>query len=392
MTRRTICIIAFSPIARDARVLRQIKYLSRQYDLIVIGQGAAPDEWADSAAVTWRRVDIRRRRALGLLRLPLLFLSRFNARLFDAWYWSSLAHRDAYAAAEQAAPDDLAAIHANDWNTLPIALRLARRRGAKVVLDLHEYAPLEFEHRLVWRLVFPAAIRGLLRRSAALVAASITVAPGIAERYRHELGFDPIVILNAPEVVEHHDHPIDPGRIRFIHHGSAQRGRQLELIVDAIALSGPHVEVQFMLVGDPSYIAELRRRASHVAAGRIRFREPVAPDEIADALAPSDLGIYLLAPTGYNEAQALPNKLFDFIGAGLAVLVGPNTAMAAFVREHGIGRVASSLDPSAIAEEIRTLTPAELEDMRSASRSIRRTVNAATEMAKLQALYRRLLT
>ena len=391
MTRQTICIIAFSPLARDARVLRQIKYLAREYDLVVVGQGAAPDEWANNPAVTWTRVDIRRRRALGLLRLPLLFLSRFSARLFNAWYWSSPAHRDAYAAADRVVPDDLAAIHANDWNTLPIALRLVRKRRAKVVLDLHEYAPLEFEHRLLWRLVFPSAIRGLLVRSAALVSASITVAPGIAERYRTEVGLEPTVILNAPEVIEQPNHSIDPDRIRLIHHGSAHRGRQLELIIDAIGLSGPSIELEFMLVGDSSYIEELRRRAAHLAAGRIRFRDPVAPDGIAGVVALSDVGIYLLAPTGYNEAQALPNKLFDFIGAGLAVVVGPDTAMAAFVREHRIGLVMSSLDPLAMAEELKGLTPAAIEDMRAASRSLRRTFNAATEMTKLLALYRRLL-
>jgi hypothetical protein len=41
-SRPTICIISFSPIARDARVLRQIDYLAPHYDLAVLGHGASP--------------------------------------------------------------------------------------------------------------------------------------------------------------------------------------------------------------------------------------------------------------------------------------------------------------------------------------------------------------
>lgn len=53
----TICIISFSPIARDARVLRQIDHLTPHYDLVVLGYGAPPKRWRNADSVRWFSVD-----------------------------------------------------------------------------------------------------------------------------------------------------------------------------------------------------------------------------------------------------------------------------------------------------------------------------------------------
>jgi hypothetical protein len=55
--RKSICIIALSPIAKDARVLRQIRYLSPLFDLTVIGYGPPHPEFADSPAIRWVQLD-----------------------------------------------------------------------------------------------------------------------------------------------------------------------------------------------------------------------------------------------------------------------------------------------------------------------------------------------
>jgi glycosyltransferase involved in cell wall biosynthesis len=392
MKRQTIAVISFSPIARDARVLRQLRYLAPDYDLIVVGQGPVPDQWAGRAGVTWVNADKKWRRIVAIARLPILLLSRFSSRVFDLWYWSSPAHLAAFAAADRVAPPDLAAIHANDWNTLPLALRLASTRASRVVLDLHEFAPLEFEERLLWRAFYPAPIRALLRRSASRLAATITVAPAIAERYRLEFGLDPVVVLNAPDSAEVPDHAVNPEGIRMIHHGAAKHGRQLELLINVLARCHPRFSLDFMLVGEAGYVADLRDRARRLVGNRVRFREPVVPDQVLAVIAEYDIGFYLLPPAGYSAAEALPNKLFDYVGAGAAIVVGPTHAMAAFVREHGIGLVTESFDEEVVANELNHLDASQIEAMRARSRDIRQTYNGATEMAKVVALYQGLLT
>lgn len=106
-------------------------------------------------------------------------------------------------------------------------------------------------------------------------------------------------------------------------------------MIDTIRLCDRRYHLSFMLVGDEGYIRHLRIYADRVAPGRVTFLDPVAPDQIMPKIASFDMGIYLLQPTNYNSSIALPNKLFDFIHAGLAVCVGPSPGMAAFVRECG---------------------------------------------------------
>ncbi|HLX34648.1 MAG TPA: glycosyltransferase [Candidatus Limnocylindrales bacterium] len=384
--------MAISPIAIDARVLRQIDYLAPHFDLVVTGLGEPPSSVANRPGLRWVEMKLRYRRLASVIRLPLLFLSRFGSeRILEAWYWSSPTHRAAYRNLLAALPTGVIGVHANDWITLPMALRLRRERGARVVLDLHEYAPLEFEERRMWRLIYPRPITVLLKRSARMVDASITVAPTIAERYEREFGLHPVVVLNVPESESLPNHRPEAARIRLIHHGVAQRQRQLELAIEAVARADARFTLDFMLIGNPAYVAELKARAAARAPNRVHFREPVPPALVPTTIAAYDLGVFFLPPTGYSKAQALPNKLFDFMRAGLGVVVGPTPAMAAFVREHQIGTVARSFDPTDLAAALSELSEAEIEAMRDASRRTGETFTAAKEMAKVVDLYQGLL-
>src|SRR4051812_418921 len=53
--RRRVCIIAFSNIQADGRVLRQARTLARDFDVMVCGFGEDPFT-KDSHSVVWRRL------------------------------------------------------------------------------------------------------------------------------------------------------------------------------------------------------------------------------------------------------------------------------------------------------------------------------------------------
>jgi len=95
-----------------------------------------------------------------------------------------------------------------------------------------------------------------------------------------------------------------------------------------------------MLVGSVSYIEQLRKLAAQLAPNRIFFHDPVPPAQIVQQIQRYDVGLYLLEPSNYNRAMGTPNKLFDFIAAGLGVCIGPSPAMAELVHQYGIGVVA----------------------------------------------------
>src|SRR5207237_6119118 len=101
--------------------------------------------------------------------------------------WHTRRFAEAYNYALNSGAD---AIHANDWQALPIAIEVARRTGARVVFHQHEYAELEREDSWIWRLLVSPALQHLIskytRDPDAPVHAFITVCGPIAERYRRE--------------------------------------------------------------------------------------------------------------------------------------------------------------------------------------------------------------
>ncbi len=387
--RPTICIISFSPIARDARVLRQIQYLAPQYDLIVLGYGAPPERWKNDTRVRWLSVDPPRWYERQHTKVLLITGKIWKPSIcYELWYYLQRLHVQAFACLKHLHAD---LVYANDWQALPLGWRLAARWNTPLILDLHEYAPLEREEQWKWRLFVAPAIDYFLRRYAVHADATLTVAPAIAQRYDEEYGFLPTVVLNAPEYVAVNDHAVDPQTIRLIHHGGAIRARRLELMIDTIRFCDRRYHLSFMLVGDEGYIQHLRAYADRVAPGRVTFLDPVTPDQVVRQIAVCDMGFYLLQPTNYNNSIALPNKLFDFIHAGLAVCVGPSPGMASFVREWQCGVVAPSFDPQAVAAMLNRLDVNDIAAMRRASRVAAARINASTEMTKVVDLCDRLL-
>jgi glycosyltransferase involved in cell wall biosynthesis len=394
--RKSICIISFSPIASDARVLRQIEYLSPHYDVTIIGEGEAYSAWKQMPSVKWvptlqinPETSLRRllQRTSGI---SMLLAGRLHPVAFYHWYWRQLIMKDTLSKAVASGAD---AFHANDWNALPIAVEAARQvGGARVVFDAHEYAPLEFENRFIWRLAYSSMIKYMLHRYAPEVDVSMTVAPAIAERYRREFQMETIVVLNAPSARE-----LPPARekradVRLIHHGAAIPDRRLEVMIEALARCQSRYTLHFMLTGaDSGYANHLKKLSHELTPGRVFFHDPVPPSDVVRRISEFDLGFCYIAPTNYNYFVSLPNKFFDFIAAGLPVCIGPSPSMAEIVRSYGLGCVATSFEPQAVAAMLNELTPEQYFKMQEGARRAAAEINAEREMGKLVEVYQRLL-
>lgn len=415
----TLCVLSFTPIHRDARVLRQIEYLSPHYDLLVIGFGPPPPRFLGTPSIRWCSLDREpgnraleqgsklRKYAPAFVKLPLrplLRLFRTVVRIvlygvagrfvprFGKWLFFRNPTRQQARALIQSNNCD--AIHANDWDGMPVAVEAAHDSPVRVLYDAHEYSPLQRENSWLWRVVDAPLRRHLLRTYASRVDACVTVSPSIAQRLALEYGLDPTVVLNTPDPSgnkRQRRHLAAP--IRMIHHGLAAPAREPERMIRAVGLCEGHFTLDLMLLGDPDYIQRLRDLASRVASGHVHFRPPVPPDQLVQELESYDVGIFVLPENTFNHRAALPNKLFDFIAAGLAVCIGPSSEMARLVRHHGCGIVADSFDPPAVARALLAVGSADLQEMQTASsRAAHAELNARHQMGKLLRLYDQMLS
>jgi len=395
MSRERICILSLSDLARDGRVLRQIAAAAEAgYAVTVVGwgmPGAVPlPDGVAFVPVTPHRL-ARRERVLQAIRL---LAGRVSPSWFERWYWRKPDHAAARDAIIAAGPD---LIHANEAIGLPAALAASDGiddgRRIPVLFDAHEYSPDRLPHRTLTRFLARPFYTWLIRTLAPRAAAMTTVADGIADRYRAEFGLDPAVIRNCPAYVPLPLRPTDPDRIVLIHHGVALRARRLEDMVDVVAACDNRFRLTFMLVeSDAGYVAELARHAERQAQGRVTFRDPVAPTAIARTLNDcADIGLFLLPPVDFSYRMALPNKLFEFIMAGLAVAIGPSPAMARVVIDHGCGIVAADFAPATLAARLNALSADGIDALKRRSLDAARTLNAEAEMGRLMRLYAELL-
>jgi glycosyltransferase involved in cell wall biosynthesis len=395
--RKSIFIISFSNIRSDARVLRQIQYLSTRYDLTVLGHGEPHPVWKDKENVKWLTalpispiVNGLKGKISRLKDRALIVTGKLLAGNYDRMYWSQPAFKDALSKALESGCD---AFHANDWNTLPIASEAARRLGARLIFDAHEYSPVEFEEQFAWRLFFAPMIRHILREYAVRADATITVAPALAERYRQEFGLDPMVILNAPRRVEVQKKERDFKQIRLIYHGCAMRDRRIENMIRALALCDNRYSLHLMLTGHaPDYFQELKTLGDELAPGRLVFHDPVSPEQVVQQISAFDMGFCYMIADNFNYLAALPNKFFECIVAGLPICVGPSLSMAEIVKSYGLGCVAPSFEPEAFAATLNSLKTDELAAMQQHAIEASSEINADREMGKLVELYQRLLS
>ena len=393
--KKAICIIVYSPICQDARVLRQIAYLAPHYRLTVIAFGAPHPSWEAIPDLTWRPL-ARDRGVFSREHLPhalttlagLLGIADQLPALLEWTLRSSSLYAQSVSLITAARPD---AVLANDHDTLPAACAAADALGCRLVFDAHEHAPSLFDDNFIKQRRHVPLVKHILTRCASRADAVLTVAPAIAERYRTEFGLDPQVVLNAPEYREIPDHAVQSEHINLVHHGVPLRDRRLDRMIDAVAAADARFHLHFMLTWENRYLAELKAHAAKIAPNRVTFHPPVPPEQVVARITEYDLGIHLLNPSKYNNIIALPNKFFDFIGAGLPALVGPSPSMEAIVREHGCGWVSPSFTPADTAVLLNRLTVEEIRAARARTREAARVLNAGHELVKVVALFARLL-
>mgnify|MGYP000399364778 CR=1 FL=1 len=386
MIQPTVAILAFSPIRRDARVLRQIAYLSEHFRLVVIGYGSLENV---PSGVEYHAIAPPDGLGLGRKVRSAFYLPLgrcFPAWGYEAWYWQ---RSDRQAMLDLLKETQAHLIHANDWHSLPIGARAAQTSQAQLILDLHEYAPLQYPSRSYRGLLFNPLSDYLIRKYSRQVTATITVSHSIAEKYQQVYGLHPQVVMNAPPYNPTvRFTPTDEQHIRLVHHGAAIPARRLDLLIQTLGQTEPRYTLHFLLTNPTSaYVSRLQRLAERLAPGRVFFHPAVKPQEIVSRIAEFDLGFYLLPPTCFNQAAALPNKFFDFIAAGLAVCIGPSLEMARLVDQHKFGVVASSFDPGDAARLLNSLTTKNIDQMKCNALEAREFLNAEVEMSKLVDLY-----
>jgi glycogen(starch) synthase len=260
-------------------------------------------------------------------------------------------------------------VHAHEVETLPAGFAIARRRGARLVYDAHEvYADQEPDAPRAYRAVARAIEASLARRAGSVV----TVSPPIAEELQRSLRLPraPIPWLNCPPRSEPAPPPPADGPLRAIYQGAMGPGRPVGDLLAAIERA-TDVRLTIRLMG--ANLDDLRDAvAARGLADRVAVADTVAPDRLVAALGGFHVGLVINRPVTRNDELVLPNKLFEYLMGGLAVVVPRLPGMADLVEASGIGVTYQPGRPDRLADALSALAAdrAGLEGLRRRARQL----------------------
>lgn len=376
---KQILIISFSDLEFDARVSRQVNWLKDKSEITCICFKANPN----LNGITWKLI---RQIPLSLGRKALLALS-----LFFRFYTLSYKLQHGYKKQlTNLKKEKFDWIIANDIESLPLAFDLKSSKKTQIFFDAHEYAPRHFEDKLWWKTLFAPWYNHLCKTLIPKVDDMSTVSTGLAEEYNKNFGAHPKLITNATNF-----HNLTPSQvhnpIRLIHHGIVNKSRKIENMLEVARILGKDYTLDLILML-PEYASQDTKRYFEDLSDSIALMDNVTllgsmPNkEIVPYINGYDIGLFLLEPVNFNYTCALPNKLFDFIQARLAIAIGPSTEMAHYVNTYELGVVSESFSPKDLAEKIRTISKQKLQEFKENSNNVAYQLSEEANKEMLQSI------
>jgi glycosyltransferase involved in cell wall biosynthesis len=251
-------------------------------------------------------------------------------------------------------------VHCNDFDTLIAGILYKRRFGAKLVYDAHEFWPYSYGSPTRLQSWLMLNFERLFVHQADRV---LTVNPMLAETMRNVYKLTDIgAVLNAEPWTDDRkplkqDFPDDVIRaqVRFVFMGGFSPERGLHEFFDA--WSKADVRDAVLLVYGPENRAKHDVMEFVKALGQnaqsIHFLPSVAEKNIVAAAMNADVGVIPYPPVTLNYRYCCPNKLSQYMHAGLMVLANDTEFVSSVVQKHQIGLVYDSQQPDSIVRAIK---------------------------------------
>jgi glycosyltransferase involved in cell wall biosynthesis len=235
----------------------------------------------------------------------------------------------------------------NDTDTLPANFLASKIRRKKLVFDAHELFPEvpELAHRpkvkRIWKKIedwiFPH------------LKYCYTVCQLIADYYNQKYNINMKVVRNVPYCSEPANEKLldYPEKKIILYQGAVNLGRGLEWVIDAMPLVENAVLV---IIGDGDMMNELKERVKNLQLEeKVFFLGRISGSELHKYTPSADLGLCLLENRGLNYYYSLPNRIFDYLHAGVPVLATDFPEIAHIVKNNHTGILVNRYEPEYLA-------------------------------------------
>lgn len=252
---------------------------------------------------------------------------------------------------------------------------MATRLSSSFVLEIRDLWPESLEavtnRRGLFYWILRAVARFLYRRADAVIVLARGVADVLAAQGvpRERVWLIPNGV--APDAFASLKRP-ERTSLTLLYAGAVGPANGLDVVLDAADRLRSEVDIRFLLVGDGPAKDALVQVAEDRHLRNIEFRPPVPRSKLPELFATADAGLMVLKDAPLFRFGVSPNKLFDYLGAGLPVVCNVAGEVAELLAEAGAGEQAADASGAALADAIlrlRARSPAERAAMGAAGRA-----------------------
>ena len=294
----------------------------------------------------------------------------------------------------QALREKAAIYHFHDPELLPVGM-LLKLLGRAVIYDAHEDVPED----IMIKAYIPARLRRLVafgvgateqagaRRFTRVIAATAAIARKFPLSKTEIIQNFPIRGELGPNALALGDYARRARKIIYV--GAITRIRGASEMVAAMDIVNHTTQATLVLAGRFEDDA-LKRELQNMPGWRhVEYRGLLNRSDLASAMGECRAGVVLFRP-GPNHDESQPNKLFEYMSAGLPLIASNFPLWSDLISKVQCGIVVDPRDPDAIARETARLLDDEGAAEKMGERglaAIKDSFNWEAEAGKLSALY-----
>ena len=332
LQKKKIIISVTNDLSTDQRVKKVCGTLNAMnYDILLIGR-KRPTSLKLNRPYRTKRMKL-------IFNKGALFYAEFNIKLFILLVFSKV---DIY--------------HANDLDTLLANYLAAIIRRKPIIYDSHEYftGVPEIKNKKLVKKVWLTIEQFIFPKLKHI----ITVNQSIAQLYKEEYNKDLRILRNVPNKIEtlklkskSELNIVEDKDIIITQGAGININRGIEELVEAMQYLN---NVCLIIIGDGDVIPQLKKRVLELKLeNSIIFKGRMPYHEMMQYTQHAKLGITIDKDTNTNYKYSLPNKLFDFILAGIPILASKIIEVEKIIKKYQIGLFINNHEPKHIANQIK---------------------------------------
>lgn len=334
---KKVILSVTNDLVTDQRLEKVCGFLVKSgFDVLLIGR-----RYRDTPELSPRNYSTKRLHLL--FRKGFAFYAEYNLRLFFYLLFKNC---------------DI--LVANDLDTLLPNFLVSKIRKKRIIYDSHEYfcGLPELQGRTFVTKFWKKIEQFCFPKLPTVTTVSQSIADIYNEEYPHRENKVEVVRnfphLESPKQTETRESlnlPTD--RKLIVMQGAINKDRGAEELI----LSMKNISNALLLIiGNGDVIPQLKEIAEKEnLADKVKFIPRQAPEKLFQYTTLCDLGCSLEKDTNINYRYSLPNKLFDYIRAGIPVLVSDLPEMKKIIAESQVGETIGSHNPNDIADAINSL-------------------------------------